>query len=62
MPDQTEATLTTGDSMALKFSRCRPGALLVHIEYLDGAREWIPLDEIDNVRRAFRFVPPEPPK
>ena len=30
----------------------------VYVEFLDGTRAWVPMKELESLRRAFRFVQP----
>jgi hypothetical protein len=30
----------------------------IYVEFLDGSRAWVPMRELETLRKAFRFVQP----
>lgn len=54
----SDVKLTAGDPVRLRFGK--QNETLIHVEYLDGTRAWVPMNELETLRKAFRFVEPPP--
>ncbi len=59
MPDQTQRELTPAPAPMLVFPPNVTVDTIVCVEFLNGERRHVRVDELHTLRRAFRFVPAE---